>query len=118
MPPLAGRTRAILDLLKSRSGWICSDQTPLDGRNVAPSEDFVLGASPASTTLTQLVPPGHYGRVLDLGTGCGIQALHLDAGQLVATDLNARALELAHASLDLVPRELRQYPLAALVASL
>lgn len=86
---------------QSRSGWICSDQTPLDGRNVAPSEDFVLGASPASTTLTQLVPPGHYGRVLDLGTGCGIQALHLDAGQLVATDLNARALELARISLGL-----------------
>ena len=47
------------------------------------------------------MPPGHYGRVLDLGTGCGIQALHLDAGQLVATDLNARAIELARISLGL-----------------
>jgi len=86
---------------QARSGWICSDQTPLDGRNVAPSEDFVLGASPASTTLAQLVPPGHYGRVLDLGTGCGIQGLHLDADQLVATDLNPRALDLARISLGL-----------------
>ncbi|PFG17752.1 methyltransferase family protein [Propionicimonas paludicola] len=86
---------------QARSGWICSDQTPLDGRVVPPSEDFVLGASPASTTLAQLVPPGHYGRVLDLGTGCGIQGLHLDAEQLVATDLNPRALELACISLRL-----------------
>lgn len=84
-----------------RQGWICSDQTPLDGRVTRPRTDFVLGASPASTTLTQLVPPGPFGRALDLGTGCGIQALHLDAGEVVATDLNPRALELARISLGL-----------------
>ncbi len=82
-------------------GWICSDATPLDGRVGKPREDFVLGASPASTTLSQLVPPGRYGRALDLGTGCGIQALHLDAAQIVATDLNPRALDLARISLGL-----------------
>jgi methylase of polypeptide subunit release factors len=82
-------------------GWICSDATPLDGRVGKPREDFVLGASPASTTLSQLVPPGRYGRALDLGTGCGIQALHLDAEQVVATDLNPRALDLARISLGL-----------------
>jgi len=94
---------------QARAGWICSDQTPLDGRIVPPSEDFVLGASPASTTLAQLVPPGHYGSVLDLGTGCGIQGLHLDADRLVATDLNPRALDLARISLGLseVAAELR-----------
>lgn len=84
-----------------RDGWICSDPTPLDGRVGRPRPDFVLGASPASTTLTQLVPPRRYGRVLDLGTGCGIQALHLDAEEIVATDLNPRALELARISLGL-----------------
>lgn len=84
-----------------RAGWICSDQTPLDGRTSQPRTDFVLGASPASTTLSQLVPPGHYRRVLDLGTGCGIQALHLDADEIVATDLNPRALHLARISLRL-----------------
>ncbi|MFZ0530355.1 MAG: methyltransferase [Propionicimonas sp.] len=82
-------------------GWICCDQTPLDGRVTQPRPDFVLGASPASTTLTQLVPPRHYRRVLDLGTGCGIQALHLDADEIVATDLNPRALELARIGLGL-----------------
>ncbi len=84
-----------------RQGWICSDQTPLDGLVGAPRADFVLGASPASTTLTQLVPQRHYGSALDLGTGCGIQALHLDADRIVATDLNPRALELARVSLGL-----------------
>lgn len=84
-----------------RDGWICSDPTPLDGRVGRPRSDFVLGASPASTTLTQLVPPRHYPRVLDLGTGCGIQALHLDADEVVATDLNPRALDLARISLGL-----------------
>jgi len=90
-------------------GWICSDATPLDGWVGQPREDFVLGASPASTTLSQLVPPGRYGRALDLGTGCGIQALHLDAAQIIATDLNPRALELARISLGLsgVPVDLR-----------
>ncbi len=84
-----------------RSGWICSDHTPLDGQLSRPRPDFVLGASSASTTLTQLVPPRHYGRVLDLGTGCGIQALHLDADEIVGTDLNPRALELARITLGL-----------------
>ena len=92
-----------------REGWICSDATPLDGRVGQPREDFVLGASPASTTLSQLVPPGRYGRALDLGTGCGIQALHLDAAEIVATDLNPRALALARISLGLsgIPADLR-----------
>jgi len=87
-----------------REGWICSDQTPLDGQVPQPLPDFVLGASPASTTLTQLVPPGHYQRVLDLGTGCGIQALHLEADEIVATDLNPRALDLARIGLGLSGR--------------
>ena len=36
-------------------------------------------------------------RVLDLGTGCGIQALHaaLHSRDVVATDTSARALEFA-----------------------
>lgn len=83
------------------TGWICSDPTPLDGRIVRPRPDFVLGASPASTTLTQLVPSRHVGRALDLGTGCGIQSLNLDAGAIVATDVNPRALELARITLGL-----------------
>lgn len=84
-----------------RDGWICSDHTPLDGQTTRPRPDFVLGASSASTTLTQLIPSRHYGRVLDLGTGCGIQALHLDADTIVGTDVNPRALDLGRISLGL-----------------
>jgi SAM-dependent methyltransferase len=93
------------------AGWICADPTPLDGRIARPRPDFVLGASPASTTLAQLIPRQHVGSALDLGTGCGIQALHLAAhcDRIVATDLNPRALELARITTGLseVAAELR-----------
>jgi hypothetical protein len=102
-----GQLRAAIEIKPyawgGRSGWICSDQTPLDGDREPPDDDFVLGASPASTTLAQLTVPTHVERALDLGTGCGIQALHLSdhAGQVVATDLNPRALALAQLTLGL-----------------
>ncbi|MEN0071698.1 MAG: methyltransferase, partial [Propionicimonas sp.] len=85
------------------AGWICSDPTPLDGRVGRPRPDFVLGASPASTTLAQLIPRGRVGSALDLGTGCGIQSIHLAAhcDRIVATDLNPRALDLARITLGL-----------------
>lgn len=88
---------------ESFSAWVCSDPTPLDGRSAPPRPDFVLGASPASTTLAQLIPRDRVRSVLDLGTGCGIQALHLaeHAEHIVATDLNPRALELAAITLGL-----------------
>ena len=94
-----------------RQGWICSDQTPLDTRIARPRPDFVLGASPASTTLAQLVPRRRVGAALDLGTGCGIQTVHLGdhVDRIVATDLNPRALELARVTLGLnrIEAELR-----------
>ena len=87
----------------SSAGWICCDQTPLDHVRTSPPDDFVLGASPASTTLAQLTVRREVGRALDLGTGCGIQALHLSdhVGEIVATDLNPRALDLARLTLGL-----------------
>ena len=57
----------------------------------------MLGVSSASTTLAQLTVRRPVGRALDLGTGCGVQSLHLarHARSVTATDLNPRALELA-----------------------
>ncbi len=85
-------------------GWVCHDLTPtLDGGSRRVRPDFVLGVSPASTTLAQLTIRTPVRRALDLGTGCGVQALHLagHAEEVVATDLNPRALELARITLGL-----------------
>ena len=62
--------------------------------------DHVLGIGGASVSLAHAVIRIPVGRALDLGTGCGIQALHLDAhcDAVVATDTNARALALAAAT--------------------
>ncbi|MEV7429808.1 methyltransferase [Nocardioides sp. NPDC092400] len=78
-----------------RDLWVVSDLTPgLDGGPQVVGTDHVLGISPASTSLAQLTIREPFGRALDLGTGCGVQALHLatHVGQVVATDVNRRAL--------------------------
>ena len=81
-----------------RDLWVVADLTPgMDGARVHVDGDYVLGISPASTSLAQLTMRTPVGRALDLGTGCGVQALHLSAhvDDVVATDVNARALGLA-----------------------
>jgi hypothetical protein len=78
--------------------WVVSDLTPgLDGRPLQVSPDHVLGISPSATTLALLTARDPVETALDLGTGCGVQALHLTAhaGRVVATDVNERALRLA-----------------------
>ncbi|WP_420122269.1 DUF7059 domain-containing protein [Nakamurella sp.] len=62
--------------------------------------DHVLGLGSASITLARAVVRDRVGTALDLGTGCGIQALHLagHAGSVTATDVNPRALALAAAT--------------------
>lgn len=86
------------------SGWVVSDLTPgLDTVTAPTRPDYVLGVSSASTTLAQLTMRTPVGSALDLGTGCGVQALHLarHAGRVVATDLNERAVELARRTAEL-----------------
>lgn len=73
--------------------WIASD---LDESVVAGPlpEDHVLGVGGASLTLAGIQVPTSAGTVLDLGTGCGIQALRARryATSVVATDISERAL--------------------------
>ncbi len=77
--------------------WVAGDLTP--GLNGAPSRvpaDHVLGISSAATSLAQLTVREPVEVALDLGTGCGVQSLHLaqHARRVVATDVNPRALKL------------------------
>lgn len=84
--------------------WLVSDLDPnLDGRAVRLPAEHVLGVGGASTTLAQLTPRPVVDTALDLGTGCGVQALHLSrhARRVVATDVSARALRLARLGLGL-----------------
>jgi methylase of polypeptide subunit release factors len=76
--------------------WIASDLGELaTGR--ALRTDHVLGVGGASTTLTQVTVRDPRQRALDLGTGCGIQALHASrhARTVVGTDISRRALAFA-----------------------
>jgi len=85
-------------------GWLVSDHAAtLDTARGVPRPDHVLGVSPASTTLAQLTIRQPVARALDLGTGCGVQSLHLakHAQAIVTTDLNPRALRLADLGLRL-----------------
>lgn len=86
------------------TGWVVSDLSPGLDTVVTPIRpDFVLGVSSASSTLAKLTIRDPVGRALDLGTGCGVQSLHLarHADTIVATDLNPRAVELARMTFDL-----------------
>ena len=85
----AGRAREV-------DWWVASDLGELaTGR--ALRTDHVLGVGGASTTLAQVTVRRPVARVLDLGTGCGIQSLHalLHADRVTATDISHRALAFA-----------------------
>ena len=57
-------------------------------------EDSVLGLTNSARTLASMTVRNPVGRALDLGTGCGVQALltAAHAEQVIAVDLNPRAL--------------------------
>jgi methylase of polypeptide subunit release factors len=110
----SGGISAALDLRPhGQAGWwVVSDlDSRPGGRRAALPADHVLGVGQASLSLAAATVRRPVGRLLDLGTGCGVQALHAagHAGQLLATDVNARALALAAATFALsgVPAELR-----------
>ena len=98
--------RAAVDLRPIDVGdgdrWVISD---LDGgiRPKKATADHVLGVGHASLSLLQATPTARVGSVLDLGTGCGIQALHANtyADSVTATDINQRAVDLTAATMAL-----------------
>jgi methylase of polypeptide subunit release factors len=114
----AGEVTALLDIRPyasddGASGWVVSDLSPNLDTMIAPMRpDFVLGVSTASATLAQLTIRRPAARALDLGTGCGVQSLHLaqHVDTVIATDLNPRAIQLARltAKINSIQLDLRQ----------
>jgi hypothetical protein len=82
--------------------WIASDLDEIALGTSLPA-DHVLGVGGASRTLAELVIPAAVERALDLGPGCGIQALLVarHAQQVVATDISERALAYAELNAQL-----------------
>ena len=96
------RPYSFIDAHGAGSWWIVSDLGELAlGHPLG--EAHVLGIGGASRTLSGLMMPREVGRALDIGTGCGIQAMHASrhAEQVVATDISVRALELAALNAEL-----------------
>lgn len=89
---------------EGHAGYVVSDLKHRPGAGV-PAGDHVVGTGGASGNLARLVIHRGVDNVLDLGTGCGVQAVHLagrnPAARITATDVNPRALELAAMSFAL-----------------
>ena len=85
--------RARVDLRPYGDWWLASDlgEVAIGGRL---RTDHVLGVGGASLTLARTTMRTPRERTLDLGTGCGVQALHAatHSHAVVATDVSARAL--------------------------
>lgn len=109
-----GAARALVDIRPYGAddgpdgGWYITGDldTRLDIARVGGAEvrqDHVLGVGGASATLAQLVPRTPVRRALDLGTGGGVQVLHLSrhADAVVATDVLPRALAFARLTAEL-----------------
>ena len=97
------------------SWWIASDLGELVTGS-ALAEDHVLGVGGASLTLSGLMFSAPVDSVLDLGTGCGIQAMHAarHARRVVATDISQRALDLAALNAELNGFESIEFRLGSL----
>ncbi|MBB5911288.1 methylase of polypeptide subunit release factors [Nocardia transvalensis] len=98
-----GEVRAALDLrpldLGNDDRWVLSDLDDSMRRRTL-TADHVLGVGQASLSLLRATPTAPTGTVLDLGTGCGVQAVHAAgyARTVTGTDVNRRALWLAGAT--------------------
>ncbi|MFZ8756449.1 DUF7059 domain-containing protein [Microbacterium sp. HMH0099] len=87
------RPQAFADADGDVEWWIASDLDEAALGGPLP-EDHVLGVGGASQTLARIQLTRRAGTGLDIGTGCGIQALRLRrlVDRVVATDVSERAL--------------------------
>jgi methylase of polypeptide subunit release factors len=96
---LDGDVEAPVAVVPFRGDLVVHDH---EGRPVERS-DHVAGVGPSTRTLAALTVRRRARRALDIGTGNGAQALQLarHADEVVATDINSRALSLASTTLRL-----------------
>lgn len=82
--------------------WVVSDVEPARS-DVAPGPEHVVGIGQASISLIRATVRHDVDTLLDLGTGCGVQALHAArwAGRITATDVSDRAMAMARATFAL-----------------
>lgn len=75
--------------------WLAHDCLGEDAARVSP--DHVLGTNPSAVTLAKLTVRRPARLALDVGTGCGVQALLAarHSGRVIAVDTNPRALNYA-----------------------
>lgn len=106
LSPEGGRLRAELELRpygdEHGDWWVLSDPEPARlGEPHGP--DHVPGVGQASISLARATTRRPVHSLLDLGTGCGVQALHAarHAGRITATDIAPRALALAKSTFAL-----------------
>lgn len=94
---ITGDWRAGLDIRPYGDSWWVVADLDADQLGAPVPEDHVLGIGNASVNLARATSRRPVGTLLDVGTGCGVQALHASthASHLTATDLSTRALALA-----------------------
>ena len=91
-----GSTYAPTPRTTSTCGWPATSLPASTAGRCGSSPTTSWGSAPRRPPLALLTVRDRVGSALDLGTGCGVQALHLagHADQVVATDVNERALRL------------------------
>lgn len=91
-----GKVRSLYQICPIGENWIACDFNHRQGED---ADDYVMGVGPSSLLLGSLTPLVK-GRALELACGIGWLAGRLarEGLEVVATDLNARALELARFS--------------------
>jgi methylase of polypeptide subunit release factors len=105
--PAGGGWAAALDLRPHGDDdgdwWVLSDLDPPRWDRRSQEREHVTGVGAASLTLAAATDRRPVGSLLDLGTGCGVQALHATrhASSVTATDVAPRALALAAATFAL-----------------
>ncbi|MEV6524078.1 methyltransferase [Longispora sp. NPDC051575] len=97
LEPVPGGLRAGVDLHPYEGWWLVADAPELLRPGAPLRADHVLGIGGASNTLALATLRAPVETALDLGTGCGVQALHLSrhAKRVTGTDLSERALRFA-----------------------